>query len=141
MSYSSTLPNVHLSFTSSCLGDSTSNTTICHGLKVGSEVVWTVTAELLSCPNATTLKGKHTIRIQPLGLQDHVMIDFQPICQCDCPANEEKKEEGTTEVACSGKGRKECGICLCDRNRLGKNCQCQKTEGFSDIEDINGCVM
>ncbi|GAV01478.1 hypothetical protein RvY_12184 [Ramazzottius varieornatus] len=140
LSHLSTLPNMRLNYTSFCLGEVSLETAVCRGLKFGSEVAWNVTLELLSCPNATFSNRNHTIKIQPIGLQDQVVIDLEPICQCDCPLPLENAEEGIS-LPCSGKGKKDCGICLCEKNRLGKNCECQKSAGFSEVDDQGTCIM
>ncbi|KAI5639675.1 integrin beta chain VWA domain-containing protein [Phthorimaea operculella] len=54
------------------------------------------------------------------GIKEKLMLDIE-IVDCDC---KNKKEEGNKTEICSGHGIKKCGVCECEKNRIGDECQC-----------------
>ncbi|KAJ2944558.1 hypothetical protein O0L34_g3907 [Tuta absoluta] len=51
------------------------------------------------------------------GIKEKLMLDID-VVDCDCKNKEEGKD------VCFGHGTKKCGVCECDSNSIGDECQC-----------------
>ena len=113
---------VKIKFYSKCLANKTVEVDSCSGLRVGTQVNFDVKIELLKCPE-NPAEWNQTIRIRPVGLQDELVIDLQMLCDCDCEHSGEPMSK-----MCGFSGKYQCGICLCNNESYGKNCECKKNE-------------
>ncbi|CAK9304234.1 unnamed protein product [Gordionus sp. m RMFG-2023] len=116
------LPNITVSYESSCLGTKSKKTKLCEGLKVGDTVTFDVTVTLESC-----LKGQNIfdLRINPIGIGEELNIKLESICECDCAAP--PQAEYDSPKCSEGHGTFECGACRCHENRFGRNCECDSS--------------
>lgn len=115
---------VKIKYFSKCLGENLKETNVCEDMTVGTTVDFDITIELTSCPKNSSLWNSGIV-ISPIGLQESLQIDINMICECDCekPENEIAKSEN-----CSSAGTFECGICTCDSNHYGKECECDEIQ-------------
>ncbi|XP_023237033.1 integrin beta-PS-like, partial [Centruroides sculpturatus] len=113
-----------VTYVSKCLGDNAKETNVCENMTVGTTVDFDITVELLSCPQNSSLWNTN-IEISPIGLQEYLQVDVDMLCECDCekPENEIVKSEN-----CSYAGTFECGICTCEKNHYGKECECDEIQ-------------
>ncbi|XP_055948107.1 integrin beta-1-B-like isoform X2 [Argiope bruennichi] len=127
--------NIRLSYYSSCLGDKKEQTNVCRGLKVGQNVTFEVNLEYAFCPQEAS-ERRRTFHIFPVGLHDQLTIHLEMMCECDC----EKPENGEAfSPKCSGgNGTFECGICNCNAQRYGKECECDASDTDPFLE-VKGC--
>ncbi|XP_071541233.1 integrin beta-PS isoform X2 [Panulirus ornatus] len=113
---------VTIRYFSKCMGGTEKETSVCQGLRVGDEVEFRAEVTVEECPKDRN-KWRQLISIYPVGLRESLTIDLEMVCDCPCerPGNEGyivKAEE------CSFHGTYQCGVCECDPNFLGNNCEC-----------------
>ncbi|KAG9508444.1 Integrin beta-PS, partial [Fragariocoptes setiger] len=125
---------VQLTYHSTCVNERRRETNICNGLKVGTTVSFDIDIEVKSCPR-NPREQNQTIQIYPVGLSESLIIDLEMICECDCekPWNIEEHSP-----RCSGHGTYSCGICICDPNRYGRECECDSKDS-DPAKDLLGC--
>ncbi|KAG0430711.1 hypothetical protein HPB47_022449, partial [Ixodes persulcatus] len=85
-------------------------------------VEFQVSVELVNCPADAS---SHVFRISPVGVNEYVEIQVEPICSCDCEAPQRTE---TNSSRCNGRGSSACGVCSCDPKFYGKQCECLDTE-------------
>ncbi|CAN7942404.1 unnamed protein product, partial [Ixodes pacificus] len=117
---------LRVNYSSNCLsGTGAKNkqkTNACGGIRVGDEVEFQVSVELVNCPADAS---SHVFRISPVGVNEYVEVQVEPICSCDCEAPQRTE---TNSSRCNGRGSSACGVCSCDPNFYGKQCECLDTE-------------
>uniref|UniRef100_A0A4D5RY81 Integrin beta n=1 Tax=Ixodes scapularis TaxID=6945 RepID=A0A4D5RY81_IXOSC len=117
---------LRVNYSSKCLsGTEAKNkhqTNACGGIRVGDEVEFQVSVELVNCPADAS---SHVFRISPVGVNEYVEVQVEPICSCDCEAPQRTE---TNSSRCNGRGSSACGVCSCDPNFYGKQCECLDTE-------------
>ncbi|XP_018429813.1 PREDICTED: integrin beta-2-like [Nanorana parkeri] len=69
--------------------------------------------------------------IRPLGFTDKVEVSITTACDCDC---RDEAEPG----ACNAQGNIVCGICSCNKDHVGKSCECV-TGGKTNQELEQSC--
>ncbi|GFS35725.1 integrin beta-PS [Nephila pilipes] len=127
--------NIKLSYYSSCLGGKKEQTNICRGLKVGQNVTFEVDLEYAFCPQDPK-EWTQTFHIFPVGLHDQLTITLEMMCECEC---EQRGNEEVNSPKCSeGNGTFECGICNCNAQRYGKECECDASDTDPFLE-VKGC--
>uniref|UniRef100_T1K854 Integrin beta n=1 Tax=Tetranychus urticae TaxID=32264 RepID=T1K854_TETUR len=140
--------HLRLTYYSSCLkkGISDDNLNlvqppICEGLQVDSQVMFKVKIELISCPNRVS-ERKEVIKINPIGLEEGLIIEVNMICECDCEKTKETKKHISK---CNSKGDYICGKCNCHQGSFGSDCACDGDdrksfeECFKDTNDTEPC--
>ncbi|XP_014682023.1 PREDICTED: integrin beta pat-3-like [Priapulus caudatus] len=70
-----------------------------------------------------------TFSIRPRNIAEKLLIKLNVICDCDCG---DKIENST---ACSGNGTLACGVCECNPNYTGQQCQCRLSDESNDVND------
>uniref|UniRef100_A0A8D0GQD8 Integrin beta n=1 Tax=Sphenodon punctatus TaxID=8508 RepID=A0A8D0GQD8_SPHPU len=80
---------------------------------------------------ATKCIENQTFTIRPLGFTDQLIVRVSSRCNCDC-------DEQKDLTDCSGKGEIVCGICKCNNDYNGKNCECE-SKGQSSKELDGSC--
>lgn len=126
--------SIIISYFTKCFGDKKEEMNICTDLKVGTNVTFEVAIQFNACPADRKLWNR-TFDIFPLGLNEHLTVDMEMVCECDCekPWNEEPASDKCT----SGNGTFECGICDCNYQRYGKECECDGTDTDSFLQALN----
>ncbi|XP_056008967.1 integrin beta-6-like [Ostrea edulis] len=76
-----------------------------------------IQSNLTECPDKNTF----TFTIFPEGLEERVNVDFEHVCDCDCQLEPEAEPRSPK---CNGRGRYECGTCICDDGWFGETCDC-----------------
>jgi integrin beta 1 len=91
----------------------------CSKVELGTAVKFELKVTLKSC-------SKETFIISPIGLNQEMLVEIEPLCECPCAAivgNVPQLECGSPE--CNYEGHLICGICQCCGNTYGNKCQCQ----------------
>ncbi|RWS27598.1 integrin beta-PS-like protein, partial [Leptotrombidium deliense] len=117
--------DIRVSYYSSCVGKKREETQTCTDLRVGTTVEYDVEIEVLRCPDKPS-QWNQSFVIKPIGLRDQLVVDLQIVCECDC--EKEWIEERNSPKCTFGNGTYECGICNCNKNRYGRECECDKKE-------------
>lgn len=82
----------------------------------GSTVDFDVKLVIQSCNN----EQRQTVDIRPGVMQDKLLINIEPICNCAC----ELETPADKSPTCNNKGYLKCGICECEGGYSGRNCEC-----------------
>ncbi|RWS23240.1 Integrin beta-PS-like protein [Leptotrombidium deliense] len=123
--------NVRISYETACKSGKIERTNRCDNIRTGDTIEFDVTLELTSCPS-NPAKRNQTIRIKPTTLNDELVIDLQIMCDCDC---EKPWNRDVNSAKCNaGNGTFECGICSCNDNYYGKQCECELNSGKTNNE-------
>ncbi|KAF7269813.1 integrin beta-PS-like [Rhynchophorus ferrugineus] len=103
----------------------------CSNIKPGQIIDFTVTIQ----PRECNIKGnnKKTIYVKPEGLEDSLAIELEVICDCDCA-----QFRNISSSNCDQHGDLECGVCICQEDWFGENCQCGRTA--DGTEDMSLCI-
>ncbi|CAK9298139.1 unnamed protein product [Gordionus sp. m RMFG-2023] len=72
------LPNITISYESSCLETKSRKTKLCEGLKVGDTVTFDVTINMESCLKDNVFH----LKINPVGMNEVINIKLESICHC-----------------------------------------------------------
>lgn len=117
---------IQIDYYSSCLKKNSEpkKTNVCFGLQVDTQVEFDINFKVAFCPKDQS-KHNQTIRLNPLGLRESLIVDVEIICKCDCEL------EWVKEIAspvCKNKGTYECGICSCETGSFGQNCECDSSD-------------
>ncbi|XP_067870723.1 integrin beta-1-like isoform X1 [Heterodontus francisci] len=100
----------------------------CLGIQIGDEVNFAISITAKKCPNNGQ---KTTINIIPLGFNEKVEITLEFVCECEC----HKKGIVDSPECDQGNGMLECGVCRCNKGRIGQFCECSIDE--VNIEDMD----
>ncbi|KAL0992750.1 hypothetical protein UPYG_G00097900 [Umbra pygmaea] len=110
-----------LSINATCLsGEIIPGIKSCSGIKIGDMVSFSVEARLRGCPK----EKNRTFTIKPVGVKDALEVTVHFACGCECEAATEPKSPLCTQ----GNGTYECGVCKCNPDRLGDNCECAEED-------------
>lgn len=113
---------IKVSYHSTCLGRSETETSKCFGLKVGDVVSFTAEIVVTECPE-NPKNWQQTFEIYPVGINESLTVDLNMICDCPC----ERPDHSSFELhsaKCQLHGKYKCGQCECDDNYFGRNCEC-----------------
>ncbi|EFN88858.1 Integrin beta-PS [Harpegnathos saltator] len=121
----------------------------CEGLRVHNNIEFEIVLKVTECP-MNQEDWKQTVVIKPRDLNENLIIDVEIICDCDCekPGNSTKDlkqlfmkhptkdlkqlfmKQGYRPNAteCKGKGTSVCGVCSCNPDFYGKQCECKVNE-------------
>lgn len=114
---------VKITYYSSCLGGGPSTaTTKCDGLKVGDVVSFTAEIVVTSCPQ-NPQDWFQTFQIYPVGINESLIVDLEMLCSCPCEQMGHPSFE-MSSPKCKTHGTYKCGVCECDSNHFGRNCEC-----------------
>jgi protocadherin alpha len=108
------LDGVNITFQSHC-GGNTANTQKCTTLAAGEVSTFTVYLELTDC---NKVHGPRRMVISA-GIYGETVVNIDPICECGCSFNKIYNKS-----FCSGNGMIVCGLCECNDQSYGNNCQC-----------------
>lgn len=113
--------DLHMSFTSICPnGTVSADMKHCSNIKPGETVVFNVTVELPAC-----VSGLRHFSLKPVGLQDSLEVEVEPLCSCDCRQPLNSTTTSSTECT-EGQGSFRCGVCVCQPGFLGAQCECSE---------------
>lgn len=109
---------VKISYFTSCFDNQLVESSTCQDVQVDDQLEFQIIVEAIRCP----LKGNHKerVKINPIGLDEGLILDIEIISSCDC----EKSSQAIKSRECNEKGVYECGICQCDDDAYGNNCEC-----------------
>uniref|UniRef100_UPI00398E66E5 integrin beta-1-like n=1 Tax=Pristiophorus japonicus TaxID=55135 RepID=UPI00398E66E5 len=97
----------------------------CSDIQRGDEVSFVISITAKKCPN----NGEKTlIKIRPLGLNEFIEVVLKFVCECEC----HKKGIANSPVCDQGNGMLECGTCRCNEGHIGRFCECNIDEVFSE---------
>ncbi|XP_060805530.1 integrin beta pat-3 [Amyelois transitella] len=89
--------------------------------------------------NATITLNKHidtaknfSVEILIDGLNEKLIVDVDVITNCDCEATIKIKAD-----QCNRNGALECGLCKCDNNWFGPQCNC--TQDYDKTDESTSC--
>ncbi|XP_051781012.1 integrin beta-7 isoform X1 [Erpetoichthys calabaricus] len=99
----------------------------CTGVKLSQEINFTVTVTVTAC-----FKESQHIIIKPQGINEELHIEVSSLCGCNC-----KDLEVNSPYCSDGNGTFQCGICSCNKNRLGRLCECLQDTGEEDTKDLD----
>ncbi|XP_055305267.1 integrin beta-PS isoform X2 [Sitodiplosis mosellana] len=127
---------IKVTYYSSCLGGGAPvATSKCDGLRVGDVVSFQAEIVVTECPQDES-QWKQTFNIYPVGINESLTVDLEMLCGCPC---EKEKNEVYNRDKCKGHGQYKCGICECDSNHFGRNCECSIVDVHSESERDRGC--
>ncbi|KDR08103.1 integrin beta-PS-like isoform X2 [Zootermopsis nevadensis] len=128
---------VDVHFNSSCISGDWKETSTCDGLRPGSEVEFIATIKVLQCPEN---KNSVTFNIKPRALEDSITVELEIDCDCAC---EQPGSEGyeRNSRSCSWHGNFQCGVCNCDGDWYGDQCQCERNSVTPVHLNENACRM
>ncbi|XP_043939792.1 integrin beta-7 isoform X2 [Protopterus annectens] len=90
----------------------------CSGVKIKEQVTFNVTLRAKQC-----LETKQSFQIRPLGFSEELQIEVETLCDCECHDFTEN-----ADYCSNGTGNFSCGICRCDATRLGRLCECDRSQ-------------
>ncbi|MBN3294303.1 ITB7 protein, partial [Polypterus senegalus] len=99
----------------------------CTGVKLSQEINFTVTVTVTACFK----ESKHII-IKPQGINEELRIEVSSLCGCNCT-----DLEVNSPYCSDGNGTFQCGICSCNKNRLGRLCECLQDTGEDETMDLD----
>ncbi|GLV34405.1 myospheroid [Carabus blaptoides fortunei] len=95
-----------------CLTEVETETNECRGVKMGDRITFGIQLELLSCP-ANSKDWNQKLEIRPKNLNGHLTVDLKFYCACPVEIQ-----------GCSGNGHFVNGVCQCNGDYFGDNCEC-----------------
>ncbi|RWS10657.1 integrin beta-PS-like protein, partial [Dinothrombium tinctorium] len=125
--------DIKVTYYSSCVNKKPKQTSNCTDLRVGTTVEYDVEIEVLRCPDKMS-NWNQSFVIKPVALSDQLIVDLEIICECDC--EKEWMEERNSPKCSNGNGTYECGICNCNKNRYGKDCECDTTKSDAATDEL-----
>lgn len=129
--------SVKIAYYSACLtGGKPIQTNKCDNLKVGQVVSFEARIVVTSCP-ANPNDWKQTFKINPVGVDDSLIVDLEMLCRCPCEAGGPLYEERSPK--CNRHGTYMCGICDCGLDFYGRNCECSALDIHKQIDRDKGC--
>ncbi|KAK1136188.1 hypothetical protein K0M31_000753 [Melipona bicolor] len=102
----------------------------CGGLRVGNVVEFEVTLQASECPTNPN-EWQTSMQIKPRGINESLTIELSIICDCPC---ERPGHPGYVAASdnCRGNGTLVCGVCSCNENFYGKQCECEGNEAGAE---------
>uniref|UniRef100_A0A8C1MBM3 Integrin beta n=1 Tax=Cyprinus carpio TaxID=7962 RepID=A0A8C1MBM3_CYPCA len=127
---------VSISYISHCkngVSEKGENGRKCSNISIGDQVTFDIEITATGC---LSKNKSETVKIKPQGFNEEVEIVLNFICECEC-----RKDGILNSPECSGgNGTLECGVCRCNKGRLGRLCECSQDEFLTDDLDAN-CRM
>lgn len=121
--------SVKITYYSKCLGDERKATSKCDGLKVLDIVSFEAEIVVTSCP-ANPAERMQQFTIYPVGVGEALTVDLEMLCSCGCETSGPTFEMNSPR--CKGQGTLSCGICECNENFFGRNCECSNKDLASE---------
>ncbi|XP_063704151.1 integrin beta-PS-like [Culicoides brevitarsis] len=119
---------VTIKYFSKCMhGSQLIETNHCDDLQVHVPVEFEAEIIATACP-----KNPQTVKIYPVGVDEALVLEIDPICECPC----EKPSDPTFEpnsAKCNSHGTHKCGTCDCDNGFYGRKCECSSSDGGSSV--------
>ncbi|KAL3280133.1 hypothetical protein HHI36_017637 [Cryptolaemus montrouzieri] len=115
----------------------------CANIRLGEVVNFTATIKPLKCVAGSD--GPTIISVKPNGIDESLIVELETICRCNCESPEHLSYEKNAPV-CTNAGDLVCGVCMCNKNRHGSNCECDNefSLGLNETncrEDKPGAVV
>ena len=86
----------------------------CSNVELGTPVQMDMKIKLKSCkPEIFT--------VSPEGISEEMVIEIEPLCECDCAIESISNKCGSPE--CSESGHLVCGVCHCCGDSYGPDCR------------------
>ncbi|XP_014480334.1 PREDICTED: integrin beta-PS-like isoform X1 [Dinoponera quadriceps] len=98
----------------------------CEGLRVHNDIEFEIVLKVTECPTDPK-DWKQTVNIKPRDLNESLTIDVEIMCDCPCEklGNPGYRPNATE---CKGSGTSVCGVCSCNPDFYGKQCECKVNE-------------
>ncbi|XP_053554742.1 integrin beta-2 [Bombina bombina] len=97
----------------------------CSNVKINEEINFTVKVTASRClPDQSFV-------IRPLGFTDMLTVSVRTLCDCRCADTSQPGD-------CNSSGKITCGICQCEKDFVGKNCDC-KLQGKTSLDLKQNC--
>ena len=88
----------------------------CSNVELGTPIQMDMTIKLKSCkPEIFT--------VSPEGINEEMVIEIEPLCECDCAVNTITQEDKCDFSECNNSGHLICGVCQCCGDSYGENCR------------------
>jgi len=95
----------------------------CNHVELGTPVQFEMEVTLKTCTS-------ETFTVHPVGIQEEMIIEIEPICNCPCSVDIPEKDAcGSPD--CNFAGHSICGVCHCCGTAFGTKCQCP----YGTLED------
>ena len=117
--------SVSIHYMSSCNKKHRKRRRRCRNIPLGTPVEFTAHITLKECS-----VEKEVIAISGVGMEDKLVVEVEPICDCGCNMEGGEGYEAGSEY-CNYQGDTVCGECRCAQNTeqggsfWGNNCQCE----------------
>lgn len=108
--------NCQVMFKPKCSQNGAEEANGCNKVELGTPIQIDVQIRLKSCT-------KEVFSVYPVGINEEVLIEIDPICQCDCSL--EKPDPVCGSAECNGHGHLVCGECQCCDTYFGPKCACE----------------
>ncbi|XP_072029330.1 integrin beta-1-like [Amphiura filiformis] len=116
--------NITIAYTAYCNGTVTPGSAICEGLQLGDTVNFSLAITAQNC-----LSTPQRFTVSPVGFSEELVIWVETVCNCACETTGVPNSEKCTR----GNGTLECGACICNSGRYGKECECSSND--ANLED------
>lgn len=123
--------HIQIKYYSRCKSDELpQHTSKCTDFKVGDVIDFEAEIIALSCPE-NPAEWNQTIKIYPVGIDEGLVINVELLCSCPCDKPGHPFYEPFSEK-CNFHGTSSCGMCICDKGFVGRNCECSEQELHSN---------
>lgn len=91
--------------------------------------------KVTQCVNTT-----RTIKIKPGALNEALEIELDTLCNCPCEKSGDINFVSQSPK-CSRRGDLQCGVCVCNKGYVGKNCECDENDSSKITDDDANCRL
>ena len=102
----------------------------CNDVELGTEVEFQLKVTLNKCL-------PETFQVSPVGINEKLTVDIEPLCECDCADNENVDKCGSPE--CNSNGTLVCGTCQCCGDYYGPKCECANGTVEDQVDPFAKC--
>lgn len=133
--------NMDVKFRSKCKSQVEKETSACDNVEIMEAVEFNVTLTVSDdvCVNQVGTVKKEVL-LNAVGLAEQISVMMNVRCDCNCETDAKRKTiDALDNVHCShGNGTFECGICICNSGRFGRQCECDELQ-LSQESSLEQC--